>query len=113
MNAIERSLRETRTKKFGSNRWGERHVTAWRRPSGDVELAVRDQIDGWSRYAENYKTRFSSPITSCGVLGPVWIEQGRLLLDLLNGELGRLDAGTLDGLIRRVVLEHGGDLDAR
>lgn len=41
------------------------------------------------------------------VLGPEWATIGRALLALLNGETGRLDCGTLDGIIRDTLRAEG------
>lgn len=108
MKRIEQSLRNVSGKTFHGNSWGRRHCEAWSHPTLDHERALRDLIAGWARYADAHRARFGGPIIDCGVLGPAWVEQGRQLLVLLNGETGRFDAGTLDGLIRDIAADHGG-----
>ena len=107
MTRTNESLRKVYRQTFHGNSWGKRHVEAWNRPATDHERALRDLIAGWARYADAHHARFEAPITECGVLGPAWVEQGRQLLVLLNGETGRFDAGTVDKLIRDIVTDHG------
>lgn len=107
MKRIDESLRNVSDKTFHGNGWGKRHVEAWSHPTAEHERAVRDLVAGWARYADSHCERIGSPVTECGVLGRAWVNLGRQLLVLLNGELGRFDAGTLDGLIRAIATDHG------
>jgi hypothetical protein len=50
-------------------------------------------------YADAHAERFGSPLAEDYVLGESWREAVRGLRGLLNGELGRLDGGTLDRAI--------------
>lgn len=90
----------------GGTGWGLRHDTAMRRPQG-YERGIVPLVTGWAQYADEHFERFSDPIGDDYVLGPEWKAIGEALLGLLNGELGRLDGGTLDGRIRD-ILEHEG-----
>ena len=56
-------------------------------------------LSGWLRYADAHRGAYESGIGADYVLGPAWAQIGAGLRALLNGELGRLDGGTLDGLL--------------
>ena len=90
---------------FQGNKWGERHFQAF--------VADRTGIAGmvhhWAQYADVHRSRYDSLIGDDGVLGPEWQAIGKALLALLNGELGGMDAGTLDGMIRDVLASNGFD----
>lgn len=64
-------------------------------------------LKGAVSYADWHFSRYGSKIGDDGVLGPAWAEVLKSLLTLLNGELGRLDGGTLDGLIRGMLDAEG------
>lgn len=81
-----------------SNGWGERHAAALVAPHG-AEIGIAVGFKGWCAYADLHWKRYSSEIGEDSVLGPAWAQWGAALRTLLNGELGRLDAGTLDGII--------------
>ena len=93
-----------------TNDWQERHLAALRRP-GVREDGVVHLLQGWLSYASGYSFRFNSNIGDDRVLGEEWFAIGVALLGLLNGELGRLDAGTLDAIIRDNLIEQGFDPD--
>jgi len=50
-------------------------------------------------------------IVDDGFYGNTWVNTGLALLDYLNMDLGRLDAGTLDSLIRTILEDHGAEVD--
>lgn len=109
---IERSLRKTATQKFRENEWGERHVRAFRSiaawgGNSSQEAGMIQMIYGWAEYADAHFHRFESLIGEDGFLGPAWLAMGKGIRALLNGETGRLDCGTLDGLILEIA-EHNG-----
>jgi hypothetical protein len=56
-------------------------------------------LRGLARYADAHFRRFESPIGKDYFLGVYWGEALRGVRGMLNGELGRLDAGTLDATI--------------
>jgi hypothetical protein len=58
-------------------------------------------------YADAHAERFESSIGDDYVLGPIWERMGRTIGELLNGETGRLDCGTIDGMIRDVLERNG------
>ena len=68
-------------------------------------------IQALANYADAHQARYESPIGQDGVLGPQWEVIGTALLELLNGDLGALDGGTLDGLLRDMLHAEGFDPD--
>ena len=76
-----------------------RHITAVAWPS-EKEKPLLHMLEGWLEYADQYRNRYLSGIQSDYFIGPLWFDIGQALLGLLNGEIGRLDGGTLDGIIR-------------
>ncbi len=100
------------------NGWRARHMLAIesiRLPmrgsttSPSLEIPMVAMVKGWAAYADAHAARFHSKIGDDSVLGPAWAEMGRGLLRLLNGELGHLDAGTLDAFLRDTLVEEGFD----
>ena len=91
----------------GQNRWGIRHYHSWRNP-GPKEIVVR-MIEAAADYADWHKDRYESKIGEDGVIGKEWETIVRACLGLLNGELGDLDGGTLDGLLRDMLRLEGFD----
>ena len=90
--------------------WKGRHLDAVFHPSL-VEHPLVQMIKGWTDYSEIHKVRFGSEIGEDCVLGDEWFAIGMAMLGLLNGDLGRLDGGTLDTIIRDNLTEQGFDCD--
>lgn len=100
-----------------SQSWPRRHLRAWRQDNvpriarldaisavAMSEVAMRDAIVAWAMMGEAHAKMYASPIGEDGVLGVAWAQMGQALLSMLNGELGGLDGGTLDKLIRDIAL---------
>lgn len=101
----------TRTGKGpNDNGWATRHISAINAPRG-AEVGIVSLLRGWMQYADTHSQRYESGIGEDGVLGDEWVKIGDALLGLLNGELGRLDGGSLDGLIRDTLRAEGFDPD--
>lgn len=101
MNAaqvFEQSYTEARFKSFKENRWGQRHADAILYPKG-FEAPIVRLLDALTLYADEHKARYEAPIADDGVLGQEWLAIAKAVRGLLNGELGRLDGGTLDTLL--------------
>lgn len=79
-----------------------RHNQAMKSP-----LPIPLMINAWLQYAKHHKRRFESEIGKDYVLGDEWAKIGGALISLLNGELGGLDGGTCDHLIRSNLVEQG------
>ena len=99
-------LRKTVSKAFQENKWGARHCAAWREPQGP-EAGIVNMIQAAAQYADYHALRFESKIGDDGVLGDHWAEIMRAVRGLLNGECGRLDCGTVDGLILDMLKAEG------
>lgn len=76
-----------------------------------LESSVGVAIYAWCAYAQAHEERFESQIGDDYVLGPAWARWGFALRELLNGDLGRLDGGTLDTIIHDNLKEQGFDPD--
>lgn len=77
-----------------------------------VEKPFIGMLTAWLEYADTHASNNESGIGEDYVLGPEWETIGRSLLSLLNGSTGRLDCGTLDGLIRSTLVAEGFAEDA-
>jgi len=92
-----------------TNGWKKRHLDAIGSPQFG-EYPYVTLLKGWLAYADVHKARFESEIGEDYVLGPQWEAIGDSLRGVLNGETGRLDCGTLDGLILGVMKDAGIDI---
>jgi hypothetical protein len=79
--------------------WSRRHLAAVTTPAPGFETALVAMLKGWLEYADVHAQRYDSTIGEDRVLGPAWARIGAALRDLLNGDLGRMDGGTLDALL--------------
>jgi hypothetical protein len=112
---------KARGKSFQENKWGHRHGQAWDDSlrfghltghRSNTGSALARMIDGWARYADAHRERYEAGIMDCGVMGPAWEQIGKGLRTMLNGELGNLDAGTLDEIIGGILRNEGAEFDA-
>lgn len=87
----------------GNEAWKINHRLALRKGGPVLTL-----LQGWHEYARQYLRLYESHIGEDYVLGPVWEIIGRSLRELLNGELGGLDAGTLDTFLTNTLHAHHG-----
>jgi hypothetical protein len=87
----------------GHDAWLSRHGAAVACPQEGLEKAFVEMLSGWLRYADAHRSAYESGIGDDYVLGPQWAQIGSSLRGLLNGSLGRLDGGTLDGLLCRTL----------
>lgn len=86
--------------------WSTRHTNAWAFPNSE-ERPIRDMILAAARYADRHRQRFESNIGDDVVLGPAWEGIVRNIRTLLNGECGRFDCGTLDGVLCDMLAREG------
>ena len=89
-----------------NNGWRERHNRAVLYPERK-ELALVKALDAWFEYAAQYRRQWGTPIGADYVLGVAWFQWGKALHDLLSGETGRLDCGTLSGFIINTATANG------
>ena len=106
MDCIQESLNRTDGKAFKENKWGARHVSAWMNPRGQ-ERAIVGLFKSAADYADTHKERFESPVGKDGVLHVGFLQIIGGIRVFLNGELGRLDGGTLDALLFAMLKEAG------
>jgi len=107
---LDKSVTETYVKDFQGNAWGKRHSLAWRAPTS-TEAPIVAMYEALAQYADHHFVRFESKVGEDGVLGPAWLNIAKAVRVLLNGETGRLDCGTLDGLLFDMVEAAGFDKD--
>lgn len=108
---MQHSLRLTGAELIGPDgSWKNQHRDALLRPKG-FEKAVTDMIQAWLDYAECHATRYESGIGEDGVLGQAWAYLGKGIIDLLNGDCGRLDCGTICRVIHDTLKAEGFDPD--
>lgn len=86
--------------------WRERHASAIATPRYP-EAAVIHLFSALDEYACAHNRRWDSLIGQDFVLGPVWETMVTNLKELLNGETGRLNCGTVESAIRQLMLDHG------
>lgn len=102
---IENHLKKVESKHTNRNEWGRRHVAAWHSPRHDESISA--MIRAWACYADAHFAQFGQPVGEDSVLGTCWRDIGHNLAHLLNGPIGRLDSGALDGLIRELLVTNG------
>jgi hypothetical protein len=95
---ITEATRSVATKHFKENGWGARHRIAWYAPTA-VESPIVELFTALAHYADHHQARFESPIGHDRVLGVGWLMIAKAIRIMLNGDLGRLDGGTLDALL--------------
>ncbi len=88
--------------------WQDRHNAAVARPRG-AERGILGLIRGWVDYALCHRERYESLIGDDGVLGEYWKDAGSAIKGLLDGDVGRLDCGTLSAYICNFAEQHGID----
>lgn len=103
------------TAKAKKDHWAHQHDLAWRGglSSRGMGGALAGLVKAWIAYADAYEVATGgSKIGEDYVIGDDgWTPIGNALLALLNGELGALDGGSLDGLIRDVMIAEGVEVD--
>lgn len=102
---IQASLTKVATKSTGANNWGALHRRKW----GESHIGA--MVTAWAAYADTHFYRYESRIGDDGVLGDPWASIGKAILELLNGELGGLDGGTVDALIRDILANEGAEVE--
>lgn len=96
--------------RFVKEYWYRNHFDALRFPV-DFEVGIVHGLQAWLDYAGQHARSYSSLIGEDGVIGEHWKDWGLAIRGLLNGVCGRLDCGTVDGFILRVLQEHGINTD--
>jgi hypothetical protein len=108
LQLVDESNRKTIFATTGDNTWGERHVDAMTCPKHGFERGIALMLAGFAEYADAYRAGHEGePVGQDGFLGDHWEDIGIGILGLLNGETGRIDCGTIDGLIRKIGALNG------
>ena len=105
VNAIAQATR----KKTGVNDWGERQYQAYLFPRQGPERMIKDLIEGWLHYADQYHQwpQASETLAQDYYAGPYWLTIGCTINAMLSHERGRFDGGTLSEVIRDSVYNEG------
>ncbi len=82
--------------------WADRHQAALAQPRGNERTIVR-----LMQALAFYKGSGGVPVGEDYVLGPAWVKIASGLLDLLNGDIGRLDGGLVDHAVRQMASDRG------
>lgn len=96
--------------------WKARHDAALAAPRLDKGEAIGPMLKAWALYADGYNAMYNADsdgtmLADDYVLGAAWIDMGKALRALLNGECGRFDCGTLDSFILDTMRENGVDTE--
>ena len=86
--------------------WLKRHQAALTHPRAS-ERGIVGLIAGWTGYAQAHRETFEDVIGHDHFLGREWYDIGKAILQLLNGDLGRLDGGSLDAGVRAAMMSQG------
>ncbi len=104
-----------------TGKWQDSHDKAWQgaiipgnfpprnesEGKAHTERAMVSMLKGWAAYATGHRAQHGSMIGDDGFLGPLWLEMGKSLRGLLNGEIGRMDGGTVDSFIIETLEANG------
>lgn len=94
--------------------WQDRHLSAWIAPADGGEAAIKSAIIGLAGFADDWNlgevTEDYDGVCTDGYCGPYFEQMAGAIIGLLSMDIGRFDAGTLDGLIRDIVRNEGGEL---
>jgi hypothetical protein len=63
------------------------------------ERGILAMLAGWLDYADEYRDTNGDSVADDGYLGSEWIDIGKAIRSLLNGDTGHLDCGSLDSVI--------------
>lgn len=75
--------------------WRLRHIQAMEDPRG-AEIPIVNMLRELRRYRNQHLERYDVPIDRDFVLGPAYAAIVQGVRELLNGETGRIDCGSLD-----------------
>jgi len=84
-----------------------RHAAAMMTLPDGPEKFFASQLITLARYADEHKARFGSDLAGDYVLGAAWLKILKAFREMLNGETGDLDAGTLDRLCYEIAQAAG------
>lgn len=76
------------------------HNRAFQDPLPGFEDALAHLVKGLIAYKRAYLARYQVEVSADPVLGDDWLSIARGICNLLEGDSGRFDCPTLDGLVR-------------
>ena len=85
---------------YKSESWKNRHVRAWLSPKG-FEVPITAMVSALGDYRVEHEARYGSKIGEDHFMGKLYLDLARTIIKLLNGEIGRLDGGSVEQLVRR------------
>lgn len=100
-------VKEDKAGKF--NFWKVRHNEALENPML-FERPIIYALDALEQYRARHLQRYGSKVEDDGVLSQGVADIAKGIRTLLNGELGRLGAGTLDGYLVKILIDCGEEL---
>lgn len=92
-----------------SQHWVKQHKATVANPTNPHAQAYLAMVYGWLAYADAHNDRFESSLGEDYFLGPLWMDIGKSLNRMLNGETGGLDSGIMNGILIRAVQMQGLD----
>jgi len=110
MTHVDRLTRMSLKLRTRTDSWAARHLAAWDHPQG-IEKGIVQLTWAAAMYADAHRAKFDSGVGDDSFLGPEWESIVRSIRTLLNGELGRLDGGTLDGILSEMLTAEGFNVD--
>ena len=86
--------------------WHYRHDQALADPDA-VEAPIVNLLKVLDTYDRQHVTRFGSATANDYVLGAAWLEIAKATRTMLNGDIGRLDGGSLDRILLDLIVTAG------
>lgn len=83
--------------------WGARHRAAWLQPARGFERAIVGLVTALAEYADEQHATFERRVCDDHYLGSAWAKAVQGAQELLTGETGRLDRGTVDQLLQDML----------
>lgn len=83
------------------------HNRAFAHPEPGFEDALAHLVRGLIAYRAAYVERYQVEISADPALAESWAETARGILGLLDGDTGRFDCATIDGMIRSTAANAG------
>ena len=119
LQALDRANYKASRKDFKGNQYGLRHAKAIQFSAGLYDLpdssasqheaSMSTMIKALAMYADAHAKAYNSDLADDHILGPIWLQMVRSLLDLRNGQLGRLDAGLIGDACEAIAQAAGFD----
>ena len=103
MNKPERTAADATVCYFAEYKTPTDHKLAYISPRKGHESAIVHNLRAWIEYADAHADVYDAPVGADYLLGATWAQWADNIVDLLSGEVGRLDREAIHGLIRCVA----------